>query len=111
MRARHAAVFLAAAVLGLGVFAHADEVIFKNGDKLTGKIESSDGGKLIITTKVAGKITVDMKDVKTFSTDAPVTIKLQDGNILKEQVGPSTAEGDVVIKPGTVLVPQAVPLS
>src|SRR5450432_3539409 len=55
--------FLGAALaIGLVTAARADEVIFKNGDHLSGKIESAADGKLVITTAMAGKITVDLKN-------------------------------------------------
>ncbi len=44
----------------LGVFAqstHADELIFKNGDRLTGKINHVVKGKLVFNSDVAGKMT------------------------------------------------------
>jgi hypothetical protein len=52
----------------------ADEVLFLNGDRLTGKILSATGGKLTIKTDGAGDVTVDMSKVKTFSTDEPVRV-------------------------------------
>ena len=42
----------------------ADEVLFKNGDRLTGTIETMEGGKLLLSSKVAGKVTIDLKDVR-----------------------------------------------
>ena len=70
--------FLApASILILGLVAlpgpaSGDEVLFLNGDRLTGKILSATGGKLTIKTEAAGDVTVDMAKVKTFSTDEPV---------------------------------------
>jgi putative salt-induced outer membrane protein YdiY len=52
----------------------ADEVLFLNGDRLTGKIQSATGGKLTIKTEGAGDVTVDLSKVKTFSTDEPVRV-------------------------------------
>ena len=52
----------------------ADEILFLNGDRVTGKILSADGNKLTIKTETAGEITVDMSKVKTFSTDEPVVV-------------------------------------
>src|SRR4051794_37312142 len=66
--------------------AWADEVQFNNGDRLTGTINSVDGGKMKIKTKVAGEVIVDMKDVRTFSTDAPVAMKLSDGTVVRQKV-------------------------
>ena len=52
----------------------ADEVLFLNGDRLTGTILSASGGKLTIKTEGAGDVTVDLSKVKTFSTDEPVRV-------------------------------------
>jgi len=87
----------------------ADQVIFKNGDKLTGTIVSMDGGKLVINTAVAGNVTVDMEDVQTFSTDAPIMLKLKDGTVLHEKLT-TGAPGTVAIAPGGTIQPQPVAL-
>lgn len=57
--------------------ARGDEVLFLNGDRLTGKILKATGGKLTIKTEGAGDVTVDMSKVKTFSTDAPVEVGIK----------------------------------
>lgn len=56
----------------------ADEVLFLNGDRLTGKILKASSGKLTIKTDGAGEVTVDMAKVKTFSTDAPVAVGIKE---------------------------------
>lgn len=53
----------------------ADEVIFLNGDRLTGKIVSAAAGKLVLKTDAAGEVTIDLGKVKTFSTDEPVVVR------------------------------------
>jgi putative salt-induced outer membrane protein YdiY len=88
----------------------ADEVFFKNGDHLTGKIETLEASKLTITTAVAGKVTVDLKDVRTFSSDAPLAMKLNDGTVIHQKVA-AGPDGQVAIAPGGALQPQAVPIS
>lgn len=104
---------LAAAVLSsaLAIPLLADEVQFKNGDKITGTIESMEGGKMVIKSKVAGKITVDMKDVKTFATDAPISIRLKDSKTTITQKVAASQPGEVALAPGGPLAPQAVPLA
>ena len=54
--------------------ARGDEVLFLNGDRLTGKILKAADGKLTIKTEGAGDVVVDMSKVKTFSTDSPVAV-------------------------------------
>ena len=58
--------------------ARGDEVLFQNGDRLSGKILKAAGGKLTIKTDGAGEVSVDMSKVKTFSTDAPVTVGVKE---------------------------------
>jgi putative salt-induced outer membrane protein YdiY len=78
----------------------ADEVRFKNGDRLTGTITESDGGKLKITTKVAGDVMVDMKDVETFSTAGPVDVRLKDGTMVNQRFEAGAAPGTVTAAAG-----------
>jgi putative salt-induced outer membrane protein YdiY len=77
----------------------ADQVYFKNGDHLTGKIEGLADGKLSITSAVAGKINVNLKDVKTFSTDGPITLQLKDGTVIHQRVL-AAPEGQFTAAPG-----------
>ena len=72
-------VALACLIGTLAGVAMADEVTFNNGDKLTGKIATVDGGKMKITGTVAGDITVDMTNIASFKTDEPAVIRTSDG--------------------------------
>jgi putative salt-induced outer membrane protein YdiY len=67
-----------AVLLVLAGPAAADEILFLNGDRLTGKITAADGGKITIKTDTAGDVSVDLSKVKTFSTDEPVVVKSGD---------------------------------
>ena len=66
--------------------ANADQVVFKNGDRLTGRIETAADGKLTLQSQYAGKVTVDLADVQTFSTDEAIEIHLKDGAVVKRKV-------------------------
>ena len=85
MNVRVLTVLLSVCLVPVSV-AMADQVIFKNGDKITGKLGAMEGGKLKITSAVAGEITVDMKDVATFSTDEPIEVRTSDGKKIHEQI-------------------------
>ncbi|HEY2586055.1 MAG TPA: DUF481 domain-containing protein [Tepidisphaeraceae bacterium] len=78
--------------------AQADEVVLNNGDRLTGKI-TVDGSKLTIDTKAAGKVTVDLKDVKTFSTDEPADMVLKDGTKVHGRIA-SAENRQITLAPG-----------
>src|ERR1700679_989288 len=80
-----AALLLCAGGIG-AIPAAADEIVLNNGDRITGTIDSADGGKLMITSPIIGKVTVDFSNVKTFSTVAPIKIVLADGSIINQRV-------------------------
>lgn len=87
----------------------ADEVVFINGDRISGKIISASDGKLVIDSTVAGRITVDLSRVATFSTDEPVAIHLEDGTVLNQPV--QAAEQGRVSPVGGVAAGQPVELT
>ncbi len=107
-RMMRASALAVAVSITLGTMAFGGEVVFKNGDRLTGKVTQLDGGKLVIESAVAGKVTVDIGNVATFSTDEPVEIQLKDGSTLKQQVAP--AEAGQIATSGGAVAPQTVPL-
>src|SRR5579871_4797449 len=65
---------------------NADEVIFKNGDRITGKIDVYDGTKLVMKSGPAAKVEIDLKTVKTFSTEGPIDVVLKDGTKIHRRV-------------------------
>lgn len=77
-----------------------DEIVFKNGDRLSGKITSLGDGKMVIQTAEAGDVKVDAAQVKSFSTDAPIELRLSDGTLLNRRVGPADGDGQVSLLGG-----------
>ncbi|MHC4691408.1 MAG: DUF481 domain-containing protein [Planctomycetota bacterium] len=69
----------------------ADEIVFTNGDRISGKIDHAVDGKLVLTSDMAGKVTVELSKIQTFSTDEPITVHLEDGNILVQKIVSSKA--------------------
>ncbi len=74
----------------------ADEVLFKSGDRLTGKVKSVDAGKMVFASKVAGLVTLKMDDIQTFSTEVPVSVSLADGTTYQRRVA-GADEGHVTL--------------
>ncbi|HEV7301235.1 MAG TPA: DUF481 domain-containing protein [Tepidisphaeraceae bacterium] len=97
--------------LGHAGQARADEILLTNGDRLTGKVVSAGGGKLKIATAMAGEVTVDMANVRSFSTDEPIELHLTDGTILKQRVEAADDAGSAVRTTDGVLGPQTLPLA
>ena len=94
------------AALGIVSLASADEIVFTNGDHLTGKIEKLEGGKLTIQSSVAGTVTADLKDIRTFSTDAPIEVHLKDGTVIHQKIA-AGADGQFAVEQGGAIQPQA----
>jgi putative salt-induced outer membrane protein YdiY len=74
--------------------AGADEIQFTNGDKLTGKITRLADGKLGFDSKVAGTIAINWADIATLSSDEPVTVVLDGGQVVVDKL--------VAAEPGSV---------
>jgi|GEM_PF-377858 len=59
--------------------AMADEVVLKNGDKLTGTIGQITAGTLNFTSPVLGALAIKLTDIQSYKTDAPATVQLKAG--------------------------------
>lgn len=57
----------------------ADQLVLKNGDRLTGKIVKSDGSKLVVQTELVGEVSVDLSAVNSITSDQPLYVTLADG--------------------------------
>ena len=99
--------------VALSVFAFcsalfADQVVLKNGDRLTGTITKSDDKTLLIKTEFAGDVTVQWPAVQEVTSTQPLHVALSNG---KTVVGPvTTTDGSLaVVTPasGTVNVSKA----
>ena len=84
--------------------------MLNNGDRLTGSVEKVVEGKLHLKSDLVGDVVIDMKNVKTFSTDEAGKIELGDGTVLNQQIG-GADEGKVSLAGGEIIKGQEVLLS
>jgi len=95
-------------LLALSAMLFADQVVLKNGDRLTGTITKADGKTLIIKTEFAGDVTVQWPAVQEITSTQPLHVATQDG---KTVVGPvTTTDGTLAVNTttaGTVDVAKA----
>jgi putative salt-induced outer membrane protein len=70
------------------VLASADQITLKNGDKISGKVVTSDGKTLVLHTDAAGDITIQFDAIQQITTDQELHVGLKGG---KTAVGPVTA--------------------
>ena len=78
-------------LFALGGDALGDQITLKNGDRVTGKIVKSDGGKLMVKTDLLGDIAVDLAAITALTTDQTLYLTLSDGRTLS---GALSASGD-----------------
>lgn len=73
----------------------ADQVVLKNGDRLTGTITKSDDKTLLIKTEFAGDVTVQWPAVQEVTSAQPLHVILANG---KTVVGPvATTDGNLAV--------------
>lgn len=70
---------LLATLLGAASTALADTVEIKNGARIVGKITRIDSGAITVDTDFAGTLTIKQTEVASFSTDAPIAVRLASG--------------------------------
>jgi hypothetical protein len=93
VRKKLVAGFLPLLVLLLAIPALADQIVLKNGDRLTGSITKSDGKQLVIKTEYAGDVTVKFDAIQSVTSAGDLNVTLGG----KTVVGPVTTSGDDVI--------------
>ncbi|MFI5101851.1 MAG: YdiY family protein [Terriglobales bacterium] len=77
----------------LAIPALADQIVLKNGDRLTGSITKSDGKELVIKTDFAGDVTVKFDAIQSITSAGDLNVTLAG----KTVVGPVTTSGDNVV--------------
>lgn len=80
-------VIIQTAILVMPAFA--DQVVLKNGDRLTGKIVKMDGEKITVETDAAGKVDILWTAVARIASDDELFIELADGRKISGAVSPS----------------------
>jgi len=84
----------------------ADQVVLKNGDRLSGTIEKSDAKTLVIKTEFAGEVSIQWPAVQQINSTEPLHVSLTNGQTL---VGPvTTTEGNVAVATASGTVTQPI---
>jgi putative salt-induced outer membrane protein YdiY len=91
--------FVVTFVLALWSFpVFADQVVLKNGDRLTGSIEKSDEKSLIIKTEFAGEVTVQWPAIQEIQSEQPLHVSLKGGQNVVGAVSTSAGKIEVATK-------------
>lgn len=85
---------LVACILTLPLLA--DQIVLKNGDRLTGAVVKSDKKQLVFQADLAGTVTVPWDAVTSITSTTPLHVGLADGQVVVGTV--STLDGRVTIQ-------------
>lgn len=74
----------------------ADQVVLKNGDRLTGTIVKSDGKELLIKTEFAGEVTVQWSAIQDLNSVEPLHVESKEGQKIQGTV--KTEDGKIAVR-------------
>lgn len=77
----------------LAIPALADQIVMKNGDRLSGSITKGDGKELVMKTDYAGDVTIKFEAIQSITSTVDLHVQLGE----KEVVGPVTTSGDDLV--------------
>jgi putative salt-induced outer membrane protein YdiY len=98
-------IFVSLIALFIWTSAVADVVIFKNGDRLTGKVLHKLGPELAFETTHAGTVKIQWSEISTLSTDSPVAVMLEDSKKISNETLAPAAEGGTELADSSRHVP------
>jgi hypothetical protein len=98
MRLLTIALFVSIMVPGMPGWARADQVVLKNGDKVTGRIEAVSKSELVLETELAGRTVIKWSSVASVTTTTSVRGRLSNGQVV---------DGTLVVSDGRVSIRQA----
>jgi putative salt-induced outer membrane protein YdiY len=73
----------------------ADQIVLKDGDRITGVIVRKDGEKLTVESRNFGVVTLNWADVETIKTENPVNVVLSGDRAVKGAI--TTQDGRIVV--------------
>ena len=84
----------------------ADQVVLKNGDRLSGNILNSDDKTLVIKTEFAGEVTIQWPAIDEIHSTQPLHVEVKDAKPATGTVSASAGTFEVATAAnGTVTVP------
>jgi putative salt-induced outer membrane protein YdiY len=84
----------------LALPALADQITLKNGDKLTGKITTSDASTLTLKTEYAGDVKIKRDSIASITAEEPLNVQLADRTIIGSVAPAPEADKVTIQAPG-----------
>ena len=103
---RYVTFSVALLIVGLTSAALADQVVLKNGDRLSGVIMKSDTKNLVLKSEFAGEVTIQWSAIEQITSDQTLHVSLSGGQTAVGKVTTRDREFEVAAASGTVAVPK-----
>jgi putative salt-induced outer membrane protein len=87
--------------------AQADQVVLKNGDRLTGAIIKKDGNNITVKTSRLGVIVAPWDQVESIITEKPLYLVLQDGKTIQGMLSASGGKAEIATSNGNTRIQSA----
>jgi putative salt-induced outer membrane protein len=94
-------------LLPLAFALHADQVVLKNGDTITGSIVKKDGDKLTLKSEFLGEVSMPWTAVQSVRSDEPLTVELPND---ERVAGKLTTTGET-LQVATATATRSIPLA
>ena len=107
MESMYRRLFIVLAFLLIPGTSRADEVVFKNGERLVGTFIRVEQAKIIFKSELMGEVSGDIAQVKELYTLKPVAVHLLDGTVLTS-TSLRDSEGLLVIESPESLAPRVL---
>lgn len=98
---------IASLLITLFVFASqafADQIVLKNGDRLTGTIVKSDGKTIVLKSDMVGEVFIELDNVENITADKPLYLTLNDGRTVSGLVTAKSGQFEIKSNGGPVIV-------
>src|SRR2546423_15587686 len=83
---------------------HADQLVLKNGDRVTGSIVKKDAKSITIKSDAFGVITAPWDQVDSIPADKPLTVVLKGGKSVEGTLATSGGKVEVATKDAKIAV-------
>lgn len=107
---RSATLLMVVLLFCIGGNARADEIVFKNGERLIGTIVRMESGKVVFASQLVGEVEVDLEQVESLSAESLMSLHIDDGTIIKSS-GITANENGFIVKGAGVPEGQTLMLS
>ena len=95
---RYKILSLLAIITMFNLSGYSDEIQFKNGNILTGKITQLTDGKLLFKSNIAGDVKIDISSIQTISSETAVTVNLKDGTGFTQKLNSLFTQSTTILR-------------